>query len=272
MLSDYIPPRVICSMLGMPTDDDAAMDRLLVLNHEIVSMIEAGYRDPAKKERALAASAELNDMLLPYVRLRREQPADDFISRVWNEAPDFGVELDEEAALGLCRELYFAGSDTTVYGISNILHTLFTRPGVVERVRAERGKAVQALVEEGMRLLNVVMFRHRICMADTELSGAQIKAGEVVFILNAAANRDPGHYDCPNEVDLDRRVPADHLAFARGTRSCVGAQLARVEMREVVDQLFDRYPNVRLVPDAPAPTYEGFFMRTMRPVNLILRD
>jgi len=272
MLSDYIPPRVICSMLGMPTNDDAAMDRLLVLNHEIVSMIEAGYRDPAKKERALAAAAELNDMLLPYVRLRREQPADDFISRVWKEAPGFGVELDEEAALGLCRELYFAGSDTTVYGISNILHTLFTRPGIAERVRAERGKAIQALVEEGMRLLNVVMFRHRICMEDTEVSGVKIKAGEVVFIINAAANRDPSHYSCPNEVDLDRRVPSDHLAFARGTRSCVGAQLARVEMREVVDQLFDRYPDVRLDPDAATPEYEGFFMRTMRPVNLILRN
>ena len=271
-LSDWIPPRVICAMLGMPYDDEAAMQKLLDRNHEIVSLIESGYRSEEQRDRALEASAELNEVLLPYVRLRRDHPADDFLSRVWKEAPDFGIDLDEEAALGLCRELYFAGSDTTVYGIANILHTLFTRPEVLERVRAERGKAVNTLVEEGMRLLDVVIFRYRICVADTEISGVPIKAGETVFLINAAANRDAAKFGCPAEVDLDRRAPTDHIAFGKGSRSCVGAQLARVEMREVVNQLLDRYPDVRLDPDGPPPRFEGFFMRTMRPVNLILRD
>lgn len=271
-LSDWIPPRVICSMLGMPSDDEAAMKKLLDRNHEIVSLIESGYRNEEQRDRALAASAELNEVLLPYVRLRRDHPADDFLSRVWKEAPDFDIDLDEEGALGLCRELYFAGSDTTVYGIANILHTLFAQPEVLARVNAERGKAVNALVEEGMRLLDVVIFRHRICVADCEVEGVPIKAGDVVFLINAAANRDPAKFGCPAHVDLDRRAPTDHLAFGRGSRSCVGAQLARVEMREVVNQLLDRYPDVRLDPDAPPPTFEGFFMRTMRPVNLILQD
>lgn len=271
-LSDWIPPRVICSMLGMPYDDEAAMQKLLDRNHEIVSLIESGYRSEEQRERALAASAELNEVLMPYVRLRRDQPGDDFLSRVWKEAPDFGIDLDEQAALGLCRELYFAGSDTTVYGIANILHTLFTRPSVLERVRAERGRALTTLVDEGMRLLDVVIFRHRICIADTEVSGVPIKAGDTVFLINAAANRDPAKFGCPADVDLDRRAPTDHLAFGRGSRSCVGAQLARAEMREVVNQLLDRYPDVRLDPDAPPPTFQGFFMRTMRPINLILRN
>lgn len=272
MLSDTIPPRVICSMLGMPHDDEASMQRLLELNHEIVSLIESGYRDEDQRDRAITASAELNAVLLPYVRLRRDHPADDFLSRVWKEAPDFGIDLDEEAALGLCRELYFAGSDTTVYGIANILHTLFTRPQVLERVRAERGRTLNALVEEGMRLLDVVIFRYRICMEDTQIAGVPIKTGETVYLINAAANRDAAKFGCPAEVDLDRRAPTDHIAFGRGSRSCVGAQLARVEMREVVDQLLDRYPTARFDPDAPPPTFQGFFMRTMRPINLILRD
>ena len=271
-LADYIPPRVICSMLGMPSDDHVAMQRLLVLNHEIVQLIGSGYRSDEQRDLALAASAELNRVLLPYVRQRRDHPADDFLSRVWREAPDFGIELDEEGALGLCRELYFAGSDTTVYGISNILWTLFSRPQVLEAVRADRGKALNTLVEEGMRLLDVVMFRHRICVADTEVGGVTIRAGETAFVLNAAANRDPARYGCPNDVDLERRVPTDHLAFGRGTRSCVGAQLARVELREVLNQLLDRFPAARLDPDAPPPTFEGFFMRSMRPVRLLLRD
>ena len=271
-LSDWIPPRVICSMLGMPSDDDDAMQKLLVRNHEIVSLIESGYRSEEQRDRALVASAELNDVLLPFVRLRRDEPADDFLSRVWKEAPDFGIDLDEEAALGLCRELYFAGSDTTVYGIANILHTLFSRPAVLERVKAERGKTLNTLVEEGMRLLDVVIFRHRICVADTEIAGVPIKSGETVYLINAAANRDAAKFGCPADVDLDRRAPTDHIAFGRGSRSCVGAQLARAEMREVVTQLLDRYPDARIDPDAPPPTFEGFFMRTMRPLNLILRN
>ena len=270
-LADYIPPRVISSMLGMPNDDHEAMQRLLTLNHEIVALISDGYTSEAQRNRALAASAELNALLLPYVRLRRDHPADDFLSRVWAEAPDFGIDLDEEAALGLCRELFFAGSDTTVYGISNILWTLFSQAETLERVRGERGKALNALVEEGMRLLDVVMFRHRICIADTEVAGVPIKAGEAVMVINAAANRDPGRYGCPAQIDLDRRAPTDHLAFGRGSRSCVGAQLARVEMREVVDQLLQRFPSARLDPDAATPTFEGFFMRAMRPIHLTLR-
>ena len=259
---------MICSMLGMPTDDEEAMQRLLVLNHEIVRLIESGYRSDEQRDRALAASAELNAVLLPYVRRRRDEPADDFLSRVWREAPDFGIELDEEGALGLCRELYFAGSDTTVYGISNILWTLFSRPEVLARVREDRGKPLNAAVEEGMRLLDVVIFRHRICMVDTEIGGVPVRAGEVVFLINAAANRDPSRFSCPADVDLERRAPTDHLAFGRGSRTCVGAQLARVEMREVVGQLLDRFPNARLDADAPMPSFEGFFMRSMRPVRL----
>lgn len=272
MLADVVPPRVICSMLGIPNDDSDAMQRLLELNHEIVALISGGYNSVGQRDRALAASAELNETLLPYVRRRRDQPADDFLSRVWQEAPNFGIELDEEAALGLCRELYFAGSDTTVYGISNILWTIFSRPAVLERVRADRGKPLTAAIEEGMRLLDVVMFRHRICVADTEVSGVAIRAGDAVMVVNAAANRDPAHYGCPADVNLDRRAPTDHLAFGRGTRSCIGAQLARAEMREVVSQLLDRYPDAHLDPTAPTPGFSGFFMRRMEPVRLILRD
>jgi cytochrome P450 len=271
-VAEEIPPRVICAMLGMPNTDDAAMKRLLFLNGEIVSLIESGYRDDAQRERALAASAELNEVLLPYIRGRRENPADDFISRVWNEAENFDVELDDEAALGLCRELYFAGSDTTVFGISNALYLLMTRPDLQAVVRADRGKPLTALVEESLRLLNVVQFRHRICVEDEMVGDVAIKRGEAVFLINAAANRDPDKYACPADADLGRRAPTDHMAFGRGSRACVGAQLARVEMREVVSHMLDRFPVLRLDPDAEQPNFKGYFLRAMRPLNAILRD
>lgn len=159
-IADRIPPRVICSMLGIPADDDYAMQRLLDLNNEIVALITSGYRDPALRDRALAASAELNEVLRPFIRHRREEPGDDFISRVWLEAPGAGIDLDEDAALGLCRELYFAGSDTTVNGIANAVYMMLSRPGVLEAVRADRNKAVAGLIEESLRLIGVVYQRH----------------------------------------------------------------------------------------------------------------
>jgi len=271
-IADRIPPRVISSLLGMDFRDEEAMARLLKLNNEIVSLISSGYGSPELRDRALAASAELNEMLLPFVRHSREQPADDLISRIWQEAPESGIDLDEEAALGLCREFFFAGSDTTVYGIANVLYTMLTNPDVHAKVRRDRGNALTALVEEGMRLRTVVMFRHRICVKDIQIGEAQIRAGDTVFIANAAANRDPDHYACPGQVDLDRRPPTDHFAFGRGNRSCIGSQFARVEMRELINAMLDRFPGMRLDPDAPQPVFTGTFMRRMYPLHLILRD
>ena len=262
-----IPPRVICSLLGMPYEDDAMMARILFLNEEIVNSIASGYRDAELRDRALAASHELNDMLLPYVRARRDQPCDDFISRVWQEALEAGIALDEEGALGLCRELYFAGSDTTVHGISNALYLLLTDDAVMARVRADRGKPLAALIEESLRLFNVVQFRHRFCVADAEIGDVPIRKGEMIILVHAAANRDPEKYGCPHAMDLDRRAPTDHLAFAKGTRSCVGSQLARVEMREAISALLDRYPALALDRSKGEPVFRHLYMRSMGPLH-----
>jgi cytochrome P450 len=266
-----IPPRVICSLLGMPYDDDDMMARILFLNEEIVNFIASGYSDPALRDRALAASRELNEMLLPYVRARRDDPRDDFISRVWQEAPAAGIDLDEAGALGLCRELYFAGSDTTVHGIANALYLLLTDDEVMARVRADRGKPLAALVEESLRLFNVVQFRHRFCMRETQIGDVTVKKGETIIIVHAAANRDAARYACPANVDLERRSPTDHLAFGRGTRSCVGSQLARVEMRDTVSSLLDAFGSITLDPAAvPTPHFRLLYMRSMGPLQVKL--
>lgn len=265
-----IPPRVICSLLGMPYQDDAMMARILFLNEEIVNFIASGYRDAQLKKQALAASRELNEMLLPYIRARRDQPRDDFISRVWQEAPEAGIALDEEGALGLCRELYFAGSDTTVHGIANALYLLLNDENILAEVRADRGKSLAALVEESLRLFNVVQFRHRFCMADTEVGDVTVRKGEMIILVHAAANRDPGKYACPHEADIARRSPTDHLAFAKGTRSCVGSQLARVEIREAISALLDRYPGLALDRTREAPFFRHLYMRSMGPLHVRL--
>ena len=184
-LCAQIPPRVICRLLGMPDDDPVAMARILTLNEQIVHFIASGYRDAELRDGALAASAELNSMLIPYIRERRERPTDDFISRVWQEAPVDGIDLDEEGALGLCREIYFAGSDTTVHGLANALYLMLSDKELFERVRADRGKPLSALVEESLRLMNVVQFRHRFCIRDTQVGDTLIRNEEMIILVHA---------------------------------------------------------------------------------------
>jgi cytochrome P450 len=272
LAADYaaiIPARVICSLLGMPTDDDALVAEILACNDAIVAFIASGYRDMELKVKALAASHRLNEMLLPFIRARREHPADDFISRVWQEAPDFGIDLDEPGALGICRELFFAGSDTTVHGIASALYLVLSDPKIMAAAR-DSETALAAVVEESLRLMNVVQFRHRFCMQDTEVGDTTVKKGEMIILLHAAANRDPERFPCPAEVDLERPEPTGHLAFARGTRSCVGSSLARTEMMEATRQIIERFPHLHLDPSAEPPSFRGLYMRSMGPLNVIL--
>lgn len=266
-----IPARVIMSLLGMPYDDDDLVSRILHLNEEIVQLIAGGYRGEGRRERALAASAELNAMLLPFIRDRQQRSGDDFISRIWTEAPDSGIPMDEERALGLCREIYFAGSDTSVHGIASALYVLLADPALTARVRADPVRLLAPLVEESLRLYSVVQYRHRICLTDTVIGGVPIGAGETVILVHAAANRDPAKYVHADQADFARRSPTDHLAFGRGARSCVGAQLARVEIRTALETLLSRFSALALDPDAEQPRFRHLYIRSMGPLHAILR-
>jgi cytochrome P450 len=273
LFEDYatrIPPRVICSLLGMPFEDDAMMAHILERNEEIVNFIASGYKSDALRDRALAASTQLNDALRPYIRARRDTPGDDFISRVWQEAPVAGIEMDEDAVLGLCREIYFAGSDTTVHGIANALYLLLDDPDIMEQIRVDRGKPLSALIEESLRLLNVVQYRHRICIADSVIGNVPITKGEIVIVVHAAANRDPAKFSCPASVDISRPAPTDHLAFGKGSRSCVGSQLARVEIRVAIETLLDRFSDIKFDKDAAPPRFQALYMRSMAPLHVRL--
>ncbi|MFV3127148.1 cytochrome P450 [Niveispirillum sp. KHB5.9] len=274
LAADYaaqIPPRVICALLGMPTDD-ATVTEILDANEAIVRFIASGYRDMGLRDLALAASKRLNEMLLPYVHARRDNPTGDFISRIWQEAPTEGINLDEAGVMGICREIFFAGSDTSVHGIANALYLILAEPALKARVMADQDKALSSLVEESLRLMNVVQFRHRRCLADTQIGDVTVRQGHVIILLHAAANRDAARFPCPNAVDLDRPDPTAHLAFGKGVRSCVGAQLARVETQEALARLLARYPDVALSAEGPAPYFRALYMRSMGPLWVALNS
>ena len=209
-------------------------------------------------------------MLLPYIRSRRANPADDFISRVWQEAPSgFGDDMTEADVVAISRELFLGGADTTVHGIANTLYLILTDDEVRRAVEADRKTALPTAIEEALRLYGSIMYRYRFANKDTVVGGIAIEEGQKLILVHSAANRDVAKFACPHLADLERRLPADHLAFNKGPRACVGMGLARVEIREAVAAILDRLPNLRLDPDAEKPHFSGLFVRSWRPLNVL---
>jgi cytochrome P450 len=264
-----LPSRVLMSLFGMDAADDGFLEHALHL-HDVI-MTWAGSRHYCAAEQtqlALAASEELNSILLPYLRARREQPRDDLVSRLWAEAPALLEDATEEDMLATCRELYLGGSDTTVHALSNAIYVLLTEPAIAASVRADRDRALSTFLDEVLRVWGSVQYRSRVANQDIELAEVAIKKDQVVFTLNAAANRDPAHYPRAAEIDVARSKPRDHLAFNAGPRACVGMALARAEMRVALEALLDRLVGLELDPLASPPRFLGLFTRSFRPLNV----
>ncbi|MGI4795948.1 MAG: cytochrome P450 [Janthinobacterium lividum] len=266
---DQIPARVIAALLGMPWQDDALVAKILHLHEEIMEVIGLSFATEEIRQRGLRVSQDLNNLLLPYIRNRREHPQDDFISRVWTKAPgEFGADLTEEDAVAISRELFLGGADTTMHGIANVNYLILTNREVRQAVELDRKKNISLAVEESMRLYGSVMYRFRIANQDCTLDGVEVGKDQKLILLHSAANRDPAKFGCPHEADLARPRLSDHLAFNKGPRSCVGISLARAEMRDALAAVLDYLPNVNLDPDAEPPHFKSLFMRSWRPINV----
>lgn len=270
--ADDLPPRAFMSLFGMDPQDSEYVKHVRAL-HEVIMWWSGGrlFLGEEATRKALDVSQQLNDILLPYIRARRESPREDMISRVWAEAPAILGEVDETDMLAVCRELYLGGSDTTVHALRNAFYLLLTQPEVRAAVSADRDKALNNFIEEVMRNLGSVQYRTRIANQDIELGGVQIKQNDLLVVVNAAANRDPAKYTCPAQIDLNRPTPRDHLAFNAGPRSCAGVALARDEMRVAINAVLDRLPDLHLDPELPSPSFTGLFTRSFQPLHVRFR-
>lgn len=266
-----LPGRTFMSLFGMEAPDDAFMAHIVAL-HDAIMHWAGGrhYLGDDATRNALAASHELNDILLPYIRKRRVDPADDLMGRLWAEAPEQLGDIGDKDMLAICRELYLAGSDTTVLAMANAIYLLIGDRVLYQRIKDDRdGKLLDNFIEEVMRTHGSVEYRYRIANQDIELGGQEVKKDQIVFTINAAANRDPDRYPRPARIDLNRPRPRDHIAFNTGPRICVGAALARAEMRIGLRALIDHLPNLRLDGDAEQPAFKGFFTRAWQPLNVL---
>jgi cytochrome P450 len=234
-----LPIEVISGILAIPADDGASFRRFT-----------ATLMDPSDHARAARPQvvAEMDEFFTALVARKRTRPGDDLFSAMI-EAGATGELLSRNEMTSLAFLILWAGFETTVYAIATALSLTLADPRAADLVRTQANPhtlAMEALVEEALRLEGPLLTAiRRFPTEDIEIAGRTIPAGSTVLLAIAAANRDPEAFQQPDEFD-PARPPATHLAFGLGPHYCLGAPLARAEIRTALWTLLNRLPDVHL--------------------------
>jgi cytochrome P450 len=199
----------------------------------------------------------------PIVRARREEPRDDLISVLVaaeiTEEDGSTHRLTDEEVLIFAFILLAAGSGTTWKQMGITMLALFQHPEWLAAVRDDRAQ-LRPVVEETLRWMPTDPMFSRFVAHDTELGGVAVAEGSVMHVCLAAANRDPARWERPDEFDPSRPVQP-HMGFGDGAHICLGMHVARAEIVTAIGALLDRFPDLRLDTDAPAPHITGMYER-----------
>jgi pimeloyl-[acyl-carrier protein] synthase len=239
-----LPVTVICELFGVPEADH---DRFRAWSRGLVRLLDPLVATDAL-EGALRARLALRGYLRELIAERRAHPTGDLLTALI-AAEDEGHQLSEAELVSMCVLLLVAGHETTVNLIANGLLALLRDPEALAGLKTEPGLAGSA-VEELLRYDSPVQFTSRHALADLDLGGRQVRAGETVVAVLGAANRDPAQFPDPDRLDLARQ-PNRHVAFGGGIHFCLGAPLARMEARIAIPALLARLPGLEVGPGPP---------------------
>ena len=240
-----LPVIVIAEMLGIPPEDRA---QFAVWSDQRARILEPTL-SPEERETADAAMRSLDEYLVPIISERKADPKDDIISAL-AQAEEEGDKLTEREVLIMLRLLLVAGNETTTNLIGNGVLALLRHPDQLAALREDPG-LIPSAVEELLRFDSPVQVDMRSVRDDCDVNGFPLRRGDSVVMLLGAANRDPDRFEAPDRLDV-RRGDQNHLAFGRGIHHCLGAPLARLEGRVVLETLIERFGSMRLLEDRPA--------------------
>jgi cytochrome P450 family 142 subfamily A polypeptide 1 len=175
---------------------------------------------------------------------RSKCPADDVMS-IWTQADVDGQALGVDTVISDCLLLLDGGAETTRTVIARTLINLIAHPEQWDLLRS--GADLAVATEEFIRYVTPIHNMCRVARIDTEVAGLEVRTGQQLVLMYGSANRDLAHFADPERFDVTRQ-PNDHLAFGFGTHFCLGAALARMEIRLFFEELIRRVRSLRLVP------------------------
>ncbi|EKD72058.1 MAG: Pyoverdine biosynthesis protein [uncultured bacterium] len=191
------------------------------------------------------SASSLRNYFIDLINQRRRKPSDDFLSILLKHQQAF--ELNDDEIISQAIMMLVAGQVTTTDQLCNNIYTMMTTPGVIEKLKTEKIDMDDA-VDELNRLDPAVTFIFRVTKRDTMIGHQSIKAGDVIFISTHAINRDARTFDHPNECVLTRQNNKQ-LSYGFGGHYCIGAKLARLEMKNCLVKLLTSFPNLQLKQD-----------------------
>jgi cytochrome P450 len=235
-----LPIAVITALLGIPDSDAERFVRYGVVLGESALGIRS-LRQAAELHEVLT---ELEQLFHRLFALRRAEPGDDVVSQI---VAAEGDQIKPGEMMEICKLLLIAGYENTVNLIGSGVMALLSHPEQWKTLCADPEGVSPKVVEETLRYDPPVHLASRQVLEPMELEGQQVRAGQKIVPLLAAANRDPEVYENPATFDLDRDNPPPHLAFASGIHYCLGAPLATLEGRIAFRLIAERMPGLRQV-------------------------
>ena len=236
-----LPMQMICILLGVPESE----------RHWLFEAIEPQFDFGGSRKASLSqlSDAEAGSRMFAYgqelIASKRAKPTDDMLSVVANATGDRNAPALSDLELYLFFSLLFsAGAETTRNAVAGGLLALAEHPDQLRALRSDFGLLPTA-VEEMVRWTSPSPSKRRTATRDVTLGGQSIRAGQKVQIWEGSANRDAGVFDRADEFDIGRK-PNPHLGFGQGVHYCLGANLARLELRVLFAELLTRFSAVRL--------------------------
>ena len=238
----WYPLQVILAILGLPESD---YGRMLKLTQELFGASDDDLgRGSGTVDDLIAVIMDFFQYFMGVTADRRITPGDDLASLIANGQIDGGQMPDIET-ISYYIIVATAGHDTTSSAMTGGLQALVENPVEFQRLKANPS-LLNTAVDEMIRFTSPVRHFMRTAQAETEVAGASIKQGDWLYLSYLAANRDPSIFPDPHRFDVGRTNADRHLAFGFGAHFCLGAQLARMELRTLFRDLLPRLDHVQL--------------------------
>lgn len=251
-----LPFQVIADLLAIPVTDRPRLRELIDL---ILGVNDSQVSD---LDKSLRAVAEFFEYTIDLGRHRRQNPGDDITSQLMQAEID-GKRLTSGEFGSFVILLAAAGNDTTRTGLSWAMHLLSSHPEQKHALRQNYDELVVNAIEEVVRWSSPVLHMRRTATVDVALGDNIIAAGDKVVVWYLAANHDPSVFSDPARFDIYRSNARDHVAFgAGGPHFCLGAGLARMEMKVVMGKLLAAFPDIHAT--APPDLLRSVFVHGIK--------
>ncbi len=239
-MAHNVPSRMVCKIMGIPECDREKFNGWTAAR---TNAFFAKFLPPDIQQRTREAGHAMADYFEALLNERRQNLGDDLISAMIR-ANDSADRLSDDLLVIQAIGIIIAGYETTIGLIGNGMRALIEHPAQLQKLR-ERPELIDNAVNECLRYDTPILFNWRVLKEPFEVGGKTLPADAVIWLMLAAANRDPARFENPDVFDVERKNVA-HMAFGGGIHHCLGNSLARMEVRHALLEFAQRTEGLRI--------------------------